>query len=158
MTVEQDLQESIRKNMPQAIGAELQTLLAKGTADAAALTTTKNQLESSRAEYRQATSRYENAEALLKKHADLDARLVAIENRERAAEVRDLQLQLAAAKELSASLKEIAMGLVRNTEYRKTVMNTETVPIERAPSYPGQPSYVEHHTKTNSSTATDSAT
>jgi hypothetical protein len=103
-------------------------------------------------------ARCETAEATLKKHGDLDDRLVAIEKRERAAEVRDLQLQLTAQKEIAVSIKEIAMGLVRNTEYRKAIMNSESTPIMQQPQYAGgYPTQVGSEIKSSNTSTTESA-
>lgn len=157
MTIEQDIRDSIQKNMPQAVGAELQALLEQGKKDAQAVKTLTADAQSYRNERDREIARRERAEADLKKHGDLAVREEAVAKRERDAEVRDLQLQLTAAKEVSSSIKEIAMGLVRNTEYRKSVVNSEMVPIERTPSYPGQQSWVEQHTKTNTTTTTENA-
>lgn len=119
-----EITEAINKHLPQALGDALQQRLKKGDEDAAALLLANRQLETSRADSRSAQARYERAEATLAKHAVLDARDEAVTKREASADLRDAKVALAAANENAKFARDVALGLVRNVEWRNQVFET----------------------------------
>jgi uncharacterized protein YdcH (DUF465 family) len=64
---------------------------------------------------------------IISKHGQLDHREAEINKMERFFEVEQLKYQLQAEKEKTEFTKSVALGLVRNIEYRNNVMETKNV-------------------------------
>lgn len=145
MDIAKDLTDIIAKNLPQAVGEQLQQRLLKADADASDVLRLKSNAESDKRDIRSLESRLAVAEAALKKHADLDAKAAAIAERERNRDISDLQVQLAAAQENAKFAQELLRGLVRNTEFRRDVWETRPQQPMAVPSgsYVDRPSTTE---------------
>jgi hypothetical protein len=64
---------------------------------------------------------------IISKHGQLDNREVEISKKERFFEVEQLKYQLQAEKDKTDFTKSVALGLVRNVEYRNHVMESKNV-------------------------------
>ena len=74
--------------------------------------------------------------AIKDRTAELDAMQARLDERENMALLRDAQAQEHIAQENAKFCKDVALGLVRNTEYRKDMFTTSVVPIH--PTGPNQ--------------------
>lgn len=69
------------------------------------------------------------AQEEISKHAHLSVREKAIQDAERKFEIEKLTYQLAAEKDKTEFAKGVALGLVRNAEYRTSVFEYKTLPM-----------------------------
>lgn len=148
-----DIQEAIAKNLPAAVGAELQKQLVLGENAIAKNVSYENELNEKEAEIK-------SLRKDLAKHAALDIREAAIDKVEKelavgqaAMQVEKLAHQLEVQQEKTKFVTEVAMGLVRNTEYRKTVFDSE---INNVP-YMGPGGYQTTTTVNNSKSLTETS-
>lgn len=120
----EEIQDAIKKNLSSQVGEELKKVLEKGKADAAKvkhltdqsidLNRTINTLNEKLTEYAKLDERNSTIEAREKK---------VIED-ERDIKFKTLEYQLGSEKEKTLFAKDVALGLVRNTEYRKSTYET----------------------------------
>lgn len=123
MSIEQDLQEVINKNLPQAAGELLQQRLAQADRDAARVKDLETTRDKNAERIGQLDKQVSELRAKLAEHEAIDVREAAVAARENAAEIEALKVQLAAAHTNTAFAKDIALGLVRNVEYRSSVFS-----------------------------------
>jgi len=123
--MEKEMQEIIKKNLPAQVGDALKTRLEQAEKDADTVKRQAEQILSKEAIIR-------CLEKIVSDYREFDARNVALEGREKAVadsernlKIATLEFQLAAEKEKTTFSKEVALGLVRNTEYRKNVFDNE---------------------------------
>ena len=133
MNIEKDLQEVISKNLPQAIGELLQRRLVQADRDAARVSEFGAIISANDKRISSLTNEVTELMNKLDEHAAIDQREAAVSAREIAAEIEALKVQLAAAQTNTQFAKDVAMGLVRNSEYRNTVFTTDntTTPLMR---------------------------
>ena len=124
--LDQDLKEAIGKHLPQAAGELLQERLKQADVDAALVVTQKERLDNLLGQVRELEAKLRTANEELGKHKALDKREEEISTRERNAEIAMLKVQLEAANGNTQFAKDIALGLVRNTEYRRNVFDSES--------------------------------
>lgn len=123
-----EIQESIKKNLPLQVGEELKKVIEQAKSDSEKvkhLTNQKIDLERT----------IDSLNAKLTEYAKLDERNSALEAREnkviedeREIKLKTLQYQLDAEKEKTQFSKEVALGLVRNTEYRRILRDNTSQP------------------------------
>ena len=116
--IEQRILDEIRKNMPEQVGDALRQRLEQADKDAAELERLKSSskyLSDSHAELAFERDRLKDR---LRQHDDLAKREAVVAERERQAEIEHLKMKLAAEESKTVFAKEVALGLVRNTEYR----------------------------------------
>lgn len=123
-----EIRSIIEKNLPAQVGETLRLVLEKGEKDAAALELANkankdaanliDRLNEQIAEYRKLDSR----------NAGIEAREKAVADKERSLKIAELEYQLQAEKDKAQFGKDVAMGLVRNTEYRRTLFDNVTEP------------------------------
>lgn len=135
MDINKDIQDAITRNLPQAVGAQLQAVLGQGVKDAAEVESLKRQLIDSDAARKSFHLETDRLKAALKKHGELDERTSSIADRERSITVRELQQELAAEKRISQFATDTVSRLVRNVEYRNTSIGS--MPVALAPTPPG---------------------
>lgn len=132
----------IEKNLPAQVGDVLKKRLEQADADA----TKVKQLEDQLVNRNQHVTKLEATIADYKKsderNAALEAREKACDTQERDLKMKTLEYQLQAEKEKTSFSKEVALGLVRNTEFRKDVFDTRSGP-EGKDQY-GNPQYATH--------------
>lgn len=124
--MEKEFQELIKKNLPQHVGEALKERLEQADKDAYAL-------EKVREEVKNLLAQEDVFKETIKEYQKLDERNALLEEREKAItqveinkEVEKLKYQLEAEKEKTEFTKSVTMGLVRNTEYRKDIFDSET--------------------------------
>lgn len=117
---------------------ELEQLLAKSIETNAVLQATIQTLQND----------LKHANNSITKAGDLNMREAELASRERALENTLLRTQLDAAQQNAEFAKSVAMGLVRNTEYRNTVFTSGSTPIARACGT-GYDQVEQHPTSTN---------
>ena len=129
--IEKDLQESIKKNLPAQIGEELRLVLIKGKEDAAKLVIAedKNVELNKTINVQQEQIRQLNEKLSLA--GDIDAREKAVAEAERNIKIEKLEYQLKSEQDKTNFAQNVALGLVRNTEYRKSVNGMATQILER---------------------------
>lgn len=125
----EQLADVVKNHLPATVGAELQTVLKKGELDAEQVRTLTGALESTRRERDSSTSRLHDAEAQLKKHAELRAREIVVEEKERNLRIKELELELAAEKRVSGFATDTVLRLVRNVEYRNSTLSQVPVVV-----------------------------
>lgn len=123
--MEQEFKQIIEKNLPAQVGDVLKKRLEQAKEDEAKVT----HLEKQVGILNQAVT---GLEARIAEYKKLDDRNAAIEAREDACALqeRDLKVEtltykLLAEMEKTQFSKDVALGLVRNTEYRKNIYDSE---------------------------------
>lgn len=121
-----EIQDIIKKNLPEHVGQVLKDRLEQAEKDASDVKTLKqmvaerdNDLDSLKkiiAEYKEKDSR----------NAGLDAREAVLNAKETKFEVESLKVQLESEKHKSEFAESLAMGLVKNTTYKSTVFKNNT--------------------------------
>ena len=124
-TLEKEIHESIAKNLPSQVGEVLKARLEQAEFDAKELEKSKKEIE-----YNNQTITELNAQVikngdLNKREAELNAKAKELEERENKAEIESLKVKLEASKTIADNNKEMAMGLVRNIQYRKNIFDYE---------------------------------
>jgi hypothetical protein len=121
MNINKELQDIIQKNLPQAVGEELRIRLEQaGQAES----DVKSFKEANRILTKDLNNWKENYDRLkeeMKGHMALDAREKEIAHREFELDLTLSKASLSTEKQMSKTLTDVLMGLVRNTEYRKAV-------------------------------------
>ena len=151
MDITEEMQEVIAKNLPSAVGVELEKVLKQGREDALALKAALASLSARAEAIKSLEFRAERAEALNKEHGDLASRAAKVAEAERDLKVRELTQDLSAARSMTAFANQLMDKLVRNTEYRSTAFGNRT---ELATMYPGGPPTQQVLPTTNTETRT----
>lgn len=124
--MEKEIQEIIKKSLPEHVGKELKKRLEQADEDAL---TVKDQAE----EISELTIMSRTQDEIIDKYKSLDARNNKLDAREdeldtkeKGLEVSILKVQLEAEKTKTAHSTAVALGLVRNTNYRTEVYNNQS--------------------------------
>lgn len=141
MDIRKDISDAIEKNMPSAVGEELQKLLEQAKKDALDVVTLKAMVAQWKLQAEGLMAENQSLREKLMEHAAIDKRTEVVAERERNLTVRELQQELAAEKRISAHGLDITSRLVRNTEYRSTSMGNMPVAIPASPPGTGGNSY-----------------
>lgn len=155
MEIQKEIAEAIKKNLPQAVGAELQALLALGDANAESVVNLRNDLQREREARAVLMAERDNLAGKLKIHAELAVREQAVAERERAIDVRELKQELAAERRISVFAVDVVTKLVRNTEFRQSTVGSVPVALPGSPGdmsrgiYPTTPAVVSHPSNSN---------
>lgn len=158
MSVEQELEDVIKRNLPSAVGDALRQKLEQADKDAARVTQLRDDVESLKREKAALERRIVVAESGLQKQAELTKREEEMSKREREAKIFELTTQLNAANENARFARDVAMGLVRNVEYRSSVMESTTNkshPVQGNGAYSG---FVGNSPTTETTSVTESRT
>jgi HEPN domain-containing protein len=123
--LEQELKDAVAKHLPQAVGEALQARLKQADADAARVESQKSLLGELRGQIDELNKQVRAQKDEISKHIALASREAAVDLRERAAEVSMLTIKLEAANGNTTFARDVAMGLVRNTDFRRTVFDSE---------------------------------
>lgn len=146
-----EINEIIAKNMPQAVGDELRKRLEQADRDAILLKTAVANQEAQRVEIASLKEQLSAHATKLSLHDDLATREAEVAARERGAENQALRIELEAHKGNAQFARDVALGLVRNTEFRNSVHeshNGRAMPV-------AQGGTVMHAYNTESSSRTD---
>lgn len=128
MTQEQELQEVLKKNLPQQVSEVLRERLTQADRDA-------GKVKSLEAEIKLANEQSDYFKEQLEEYKKLDVRNALLESREKELEtektnleIEKLRYKLSVEIEKNEFTKSVALGLVRNTSYRKDMFNSKTIP------------------------------
>lgn len=145
-----ELQAAIERNLPAQVGDVLKARLEKADRDARKVTELQAAYERLTAQAAERAERIAELERLVSDHAGVDARIKAVEQRERNAEVAELKIRLECEQRFGAKVAEAMLGLVRNVEFRQSVMRSgsENLMASTSPgcSYPSSQPYSESTT------------
>lgn len=123
--LQKEIQEAIEKSLPLQVGQVLKTRLEQADKDAVKLKQQEESLASKNATITGLEKRIEEYVKFNERNLLLEAREKAVEEKERNLKLATLEFQLASEKEKTEFTKSVAMGLVRNSEYRKNIFDNE---------------------------------
>lgn len=126
MTQEQEIQEVIKKNLPQHVGETLKKRLEQADEDAKLVVVLTDTIEELHQTAYKKEIRLNEYEAFDVRNSSLDLREKELEKERNTLELEKLKYQLQSEKDKTIFSQNLAMGLVRNTEYRKNIFDTET--------------------------------
>lgn len=152
MDIAKDIQDAIEKQLPAAVGEVLRVRLEQADKDAKERKILETRNAEQRREIQQLESRVTTRDIELKRAGDLDARTTELDTRERNMKIATLEIQLAAEVSKTAFAREVALGLVRNVEYRHSVFENQNRQVPQQPGMYTQ-SVTESSNKTDTSTA-----
>ncbi len=152
MDITADIQDAIAKQLPAQVGEVLRVRLEQAEKDAKERSILESRNAEQRREIQQLEARVTNRDIELKKAGDLNARAADLDKRERDLRITLLEAQLAASNTNATFAKEVALGLVRNVEYRHSVFETNS---KQVPTAPG--SYTMSQTDTSNKSDTSTA-
>ena len=118
MNLTAEIKAIIEKNLPQQVGDTLKSVLEQGAKDAALVVELSQKLERKTQEYeqlKQMRSTYESAQLKLD---DANRKMEVVIDKERKLKIDELTFQLNSERENKEFAKSVALGLVRNIEYR----------------------------------------
>ncbi len=148
MELEQEFKEIIKKNLPAHVGDVLKERLAQAEQD-------KKDLESYKEKDRVSMEMIQSLNIYLNSYKEFDIRNALLEtrekeitNRETLQRIAELEYQILAEKEKTEFTKSVALGLVRNTSYRKNIFDTENpggMPIVDGQGYAHYPMSTSKH-------------
>lgn len=128
-TLDQDIKDSIAKNLPAQVGDVLRERLEKANQDAVRLADTLKRLDELRNTHDTLQRKHDAALQDLTKHTTLEQREAAVRESERDLRVKVAETELNAERRISNTLIDVLGKLVRNTEYRSRVFGNENIPV-----------------------------
>jgi len=155
MSLTNELQEAINKNLPSMVGEELVKRLEQADEDKRKVEQLTLSNQSMLGDFRRAQAEADALRADLKKHETLAVREAAVAEAERGLEVRMLKHQLEVSDGNVKFARDVAMGLVRNTEFKRDVFtsqNNRAMPVPQ-----GGMVLQSYSTETNSTVTTEEA-
>lgn len=123
----QKLEELIAKNLPEQTGATLRKVLEKAEKDAKEVERLSKLAEEQTTTIDKLNSRLRSQEELDKLAQDLAAKEKEIDDKIYKQELFELTTKLAAETSKTVHATNVAMGLVRNSVYRKSMFDSENV-------------------------------
>lgn len=120
-----EINEIIKENLPAQVGEILQQQLAKGEKDAKELVATVSAFESERRTNNELRARIEEYTKLDTRNAALELREKEVAEKERVIELTTLKIELAEANKRADIAVNFTNGLVRNSEFRKHIFDSE---------------------------------
>ncbi len=151
MDIQKDIQDAIEKQLPAQVGEVLRTRLEQAEKDAALVKSQAATITEFRSDVRKLEAQVETRDARLKQHAEIDKREAEVSQRERDLKITLLEAQLVTERDKSAFAKEVALGLVRNAEFRRTIFENSN---KQVPTMPG--AYTMGQNETSNTTTTES--
>lgn len=133
--IQAELRAAIERNLPTQIGKVLQKRLEQAESDRQEVSALKAESASLEAALKEERKEVERLKGLLAAHAALDERESAVADRERGIQVTQLEIELAAEKESKEFAKNVALGLVRNIEFRRNRYGQVPLMTEHTDSY-----------------------
>lgn len=119
-----EIKEIIEKNLPSSVGKILQERLAKAEADSTEVQSLRNKLN---VELQHSSKLKEELDAhnnLEHKRIALNTRELALNEKERNLKIDELEYKLSTQNSNVEFLKSVALGLVKNTEFKRNVMSS----------------------------------
>lgn len=122
-TQSEEIKAIIEKHMPQQVGDVLRKRLEQADRDATELNACKQIIADRNVAIQSLNNTIEEYKKFDSRNATLEAREKAASDAERKLEIETLKYQLGAEKDKTLFSQSVALGLVRNTEYKKSVMS-----------------------------------
>lgn len=126
MELEKELQASIKKNLPQQVGDILKQRLEQADKDA-------KKAEELASKLIERNKEVEELEETIRDYKQFDVRNGLLDSLEKELirerdrlDIEKLTYQLQSEKDKTTFSQNLAMGLVRNTEYKKTIFDSES--------------------------------
>lgn len=130
MDANKEILEIIKKNMPEQVGSELKKLLEKADFDAKRVERLEADCDFNENKILELSKSIEKYREFDQRNSTLEAREFAVKEHELSLREKELEYKLAAEKEKSAFTINVAMGLVRNVEYRNSVFSSGSTPFQ----------------------------
>lgn len=140
--MEAEFKSIIEKNLPAQVGDVLKRRLEQADIDANRVKEVENLLEARNSHIENLKSEIVGYKKFDERNSTLMVREAAADEKERNFKIVSLEYQLLAEKDKTKFSMDVAMGLVRNTEYKRDVFNSKTGP-EGVDQY-GQMRHVTH--------------
>lgn len=123
--MELEIQEIIKKNLPAHVGDVLKKRLEQADADASELKNYKEAVVSRDKTITEQQKKIEEYKQFDDRNIKLEAREKTVAEQERNLRISTLEYELKSEKEKTALITSVAMGLVRNTEYKRSIWDSE---------------------------------
>lgn len=123
-----EMQEAIKKNLPLQVGEELKKLIEQSKIDAAKVKQLTNENTNLNSNINSLNNKLSEYAKLDDRNTGLEAREKKVIEDERDIKFKTLEYQLNSEKEKTQFAKDVALGLVRNTEYRRILHDSTTSP------------------------------
>lgn len=123
--ISNEIQDAIKKNLPNMVATELQDFIKKALETAEILKNAQNRLAVLEKELEGCGVENARLKVLELTSSELDGRKQALDDQERNMKVTLADMRAAAAENKAEALYNIAHGLVRNTEYKKNLQNIQ---------------------------------
>jgi hypothetical protein len=140
--MEQEIKDIIQKNLPAQVGEVLRVRLEQADLDSARVKALENSLKSREELIDTQSEALQKYREFDSRNSKLDKREAELNERERNLKIELLEYQLDSEKEKTSFTKEVALGLVRNTNYRKSILDNETQAGYQGPNGWVQPQQV----------------
>ena len=136
----EEIKAIIEKNLPAQVGETLKQVLEQGKIDSETAKIQAEQINKLLKTLQEKESIIETYKKFDERNSNLEGREKAVELQERDLIVKTLEYQLESEKSKTIFSQNVALGLVRNIEYRKDVFDNVSEPTGRD-NY-GNPVYV----------------
>lgn len=123
--METEIKAIIEKNLPAQVGDVLKLRLEQAEKDVVKVKQQEEALQSKNVTITGLEKQVADYKKFDERNATLEAREKAVADGERNLKVATLEFQLTAEKEKTQFSKDVALGLVRNTEFRKHIFDSE---------------------------------
>lgn len=151
MSLEKEIKASIEKNLPKQVGDALRERLEQADKIEEALAVSQSQLKTERELTERLRKEIVALNALKNDSIVLNQLRVSLENETRELKVKTLEIQLEAEQSKSAFGFNVALGLVRNTEFRRNLIDSQTLPpVMGSQGYPIPQNTFQSSTETKS--------
>ena len=124
MELEKELNEIIKKSLPQHVGETLRERLEQADKDEEENKKLKEEQQKLKSELSEKNSVIEQYKKFDERNKDLNRREKELEAGLIKLEIETLKYQLEVEKDKTDFTKSIALGLVRNTQYKKTIFES----------------------------------
>lgn len=128
--METEIKAIIEKNLPAQVGDVLKERLEQAEKDAVRVKQLEEQLGSRNQHVTKLETTISDYQKFDERNAALELREKNVGDAERNLKVATLEFQLVAEKEKTEFTKSVALGLVRNTEYRRTMYDNQNEPYK----------------------------
>lgn len=135
--MEQDILDIIEKDLPNQVGQQLKLKIEQADKDATAVKEQSELIKYYLKSISDLNIEINAANSLLNEHRNVDLKIQDLEVKERALEISELKIKLETEKDKSKFAQDVAMGLVRNTNYRKHIFDSSHEQIPVADQYGG---------------------
>jgi hypothetical protein len=126
--LEQEIQKVIESSLPAQVGDVLKKRLEQADKDAVEVKSLTKQLATVRGDVNDREAQLSEYSKYDTRNRELDKREEDLNLKVRLSVINELQYQLESEKDKTTFTKELAMGLVRNTEYRRELFDNQNRP------------------------------